>query len=287
MSEPWTIGRVATWTARDLASRGLESPRFEAELMVAHALGLRRIDIYLRMEQPLDDAELARIRGLVERRRRREPMAYILGTREFYRRSFTTDARALVPRPETEQVVDEVLDALRLSGDGVRRVLDIGTGTGAIAVTVALERPDTRVDAVDLSPAALSLASENVVRLGATDQVRLAEGRYFEPFAGERYDVVVSNPPYIPSAECPTLMPEVSTWEPRMALDGGADGLDPLREIARGALVALVPGGSLVVELGHDQGPAARRIAEEAGLRDVRVLRDPARFDRVLRATAP
>ncbi len=284
MNDPWTIGRVSTWTARDLAGRGIEGARLDAELLVAHALGLRRIDLYLRIDQPLNDAELAKIRGLLERRRRREPVAYILGYRDFYNRRFAVDSRALVPRPETELVIEAAIARLKARGDGPLRVLDLGTGTGAIAITLALEIPSLTVDAVDLSEAALALARENVAALGAESRVTLHHGSLYKPIGEARYDLIVSNPPYIPSAECDTLMPDVALFEPRLALDGGADGLLVLRTVVAGALSHLLPGASLVVELGHDQGPAARALAEAAGFPAVSVTLDYARLDRVLTA---
>lgn len=284
MSDPWTIGRVSSWTARDLATRGIESARLDAELLVAHALGLRRLDLYLRIDQPLTEPELASIRALVERRRRREPVAYILGHRDFYNRRFAVDARALVPRPETEHVVEAALERLKARGEGPLRVLDLGTGTGAIAITLALELPAVTVDAVDLSEAALSLARENVAAHGVADRVALHHGSLYKPVGDARYDLVVSNPPYIPTAECDALMPDVARFEPRLALDGGDDGTLVLRALVAGAPAHLLPGGSLVVELHHDQGPVATALASAAGFPTVAFARDYARLDRVLTA---
>lgn len=284
MSDPWTIGRVSAWTAKDLAGRGIEGARLDAELIVAHALGIRRLDVYLRFEQPLDEAELAKIRGLLERRRKREPMAYILGERHFYNRTFKVDARALVPRPETELLVEAAVTRLKARGEGPLRVLDVGTGTGAIAITLALECPSVTVDAVDLSDAALSLARENVAAHGLGDRVTLHQGSLYKPVGNARYDLVVSNPPYIPTAECDELMPDVAKFEPRLALDGGPDGTLVLRSLVAGAPAHLLPGGSLLVELGHDQGPAAKAMAEAAGFPSVGVTLDYARLDRVLTA---
>lgn len=284
MSDPWTIGRVSSWTARDLATRGIESARLDAELLVAHALGLRRLDLYLRIDQPLTEPELASIRALVERRRRREPVAYILGHRDFYNRRFAVDARALVPRPETEHVVEAAFERLKARGEGPLRVLDLGTGTGAIAITLALELPAVTVDAVDLSEAALSLARENVAAHGVADRVALHHGSLYKPVGDARYDLVVSNPPYIPTAECDALMPDVARFEPRLALDGGDDGTLVLRALVAGAPAHLLPGGSLVVELHHDQGPVATALASAAGFPTVAFARDYARLDRVLTA---
>ncbi len=284
VSEPWTIGRVSAWTAKDLAGRGIEGARLDAELIVAHALKIRRLDVYLRFEQPLSEPELAAIRALLERRRKREPMAYIIGERHFYNRTFKADARALVPRPETELLIEAALERLKARGDRPLRVLDIGTGTGAIAITLALECPNVTVDAVDLSEAALSLARENVALHGLEARVTLHQGSLFKPIGDARYDLIASNPPYIPSAECDELMPDVAHFEPRLALDGGPDGTLVLRSLVMGAPAHLLPGGSLVVELGHDQGPAAKSIAEAAGFPTVGVTLDYARLDRVLTA---
>jgi len=284
VSDPWTIGRVSAWTAKDLAGRGIEGARLDAELIVAHALNIRRLDVYLRFEQPLSEPELAAIRALLERRRRREPMAYILGERHFYNRVFKVDARALVPRPETELLIEAALERLKARGDVPLRVLDVGTGTGAIAITLALECPNVTVDAVDLSEAALSLARENVALHQLEARVALHQGSLFKPVGDARYDLIASNPPYIPSAECDALMPDVARFEPRLALDGGPDGTLVLRSLVMGAPARLLPGGSLVVELGHDQGPAARSIAEAAGFPTVGVTLDYARLDRVLTA---
>lgn len=301
---PWTIQSVLAWTAKDLAARGIESARLDAELLIARALGLRRLDLYLRHEQPLTDPELTRIRTLVERRRRFEPVAYILGEREFHGRMFTVDARVLIPRPETEELVEAVLSLLPAVSPGDTpagstpagstpvgstpvRILDLGTGSGAIAVTLAATRPDVTVDAVELSPAAAEVAIANITRLGVTDRVRVRPGSLYKPVAGETYHVVVSNPPYIATAEVDALMPDVSQHEPRIALNGGPDGTLVLRPLVLGARAHLVPGGWLAVEIGHDQGPAARALAVEAGLTDIEIRRDLARIDRILLGRAP
>lgn len=287
LNPPWTIQRVVAWTTKDLAGRGVEGARLDAELLVAHALGLRRIDLYLRFEQPLTDDELTRIRKLIERRRDREPVAYILGCRDFRGHRFAVDRRVLIPRPETEEVVDVALEMLREFPDAVVRALDVCAGSGAIAVSIGLEEPRARVDAVELSDAAAEVARANVDGLGVRDRVRVLSGSLYRPVGDDRYHVVVSNPPYIATAEVDTLMPEVSRHEPRLALDGGEDGLGVLTGVVRGARAHLVSGGALVVEIGSDQGAAARALAEEAGLRGVAVRQDLSRRDRVLVARAP
>ena len=284
---PWTIQRILAWIARDLAGRGIDGARLDAELLVARALDCRRLDLYLRHEQPLTDPELTRIRALVERRRRFEPVAYILGEREFHGRMFAVDDRVLVPRPETEELVDALLALLPPPGEAPVRILDVGTGSGAIAVTLAATRTDVVVDAVEISPAAAEVAQANALRFGVDGRVRLRPGSLYKPVAGETFHAVVSNPPYIATAEIDALMPDVSRHEPRIALDGGPDGTTVLRPLVLSARTCLVPGGWLAVEIGWDQGKVARALALEAGLTDIEVRRDLAKIDRILLARAP
>ena len=286
MTEPWTIARIAAWIAKDLAAREVPSPRLEAELLVAHALKLRRLDIFLRHDQPLSPEELTMIRALVERRRRHEPLAYLTGEREFYGRTFTVDRRVLIPRPETEHLVDAVVAFLRARAETPSTVLDLCTGSGCIAVTVALAVPHATLDAVDLSPAALEVARANVARHKLAERVTLHEGSLFKPLGDKRFDVIASNPPYIPSDEIPGLMPDVSQHEPHLALDGGPDGTAVLRALLAGVPARLNPGGLLAVEVGHDQGPWAVHEATAVGLLDARMEKDLAGFPRVLLARA-
>ena len=287
MTEPWTIARIAAWIAKDLAAREVPSPRLEAELLVAHALKLRRLDIFLRHDQPLSPEELTVIRALVERRRRHEPLAYLTGEREFYGRAFTVDRRVLIPRPETEHLVDAVVAFLRARAETPSAVLDLCTGSGCIAVTVALAVTHATLDAVDLSPAALEVARLNVARHKLAERVTLHEGSLFKPLGDKRFDVIASNPPYIPSEEIPGLMPDVSQHEPHLALDGGPDGTVVLRALLAGVPARLHPGGLLAVEVGHDQGPWAVQEATAVGLLDARMEKDLAGFPRVLLARAP
>lgn len=288
MSEPWTIARVSAWVAKDLAGRGFSSARLEAELLVAHALGLRRLDLYLRHDQPLRDAELAVVRALVERRRRHEPLAYLTGTRDFYGRSFTVDRRVLIPRPETEHLVDVVIDWYRARDPGPARLLDLCTGSGCIAVTCALECATLAVDAVDLSADALAVARANVAGHHVGERVSLHEGDLFAPLdPAAHWDAIVSNPPYIPTGEIAGLMPDVAHHEPHLALDGGRDGTVILRALLGGALARLVPGGLLALEVGHDQGPWVTEHAAAQGFIDAHMVRDLAGIPRVLVARRP
>lgn len=282
----WTLGRVLAWAAKDFAGRGLDTPRLDAEILLAHALGLRRLDLYLRHEQPLTDAELSTLRGLVARRRQREPVAYIVGRRDFYGRSFAVDPRVLVPRPETEGLVELALKALPDDGASPS-VADLCTGSGCVAVTLAAERPYLSVDAVDLSADALAVARGNADALGVGARVATWEGDLWAPLAGRRFHLVTANPPYIPSPELDGLMPDVRDFEPRMALDGGPDGTALLGRLLADARAHLLPGATIVVELHWDQGPAAVALAEAAGLVDAEATRDWSGHTRYLRARAP
>ncbi len=282
----WTLGRVLSWAAKDFAGRGLDAPRLDAEILLAHALGLRRIDLYLRHEQPLTDDELAAMRALVARRRLREPVAYIVGRRDFYGRAFAVDPRVLVPRPETEGLVERALGALGPAGGDAVRALDLCTGSGCVAVTLAAERPDLAVDAVDLSPEALAVAAANAATHGVSARVRCLLGDLWQPAVGP-YDLVTANPPYIPAAELDALMPEVRDFEPRLALDGGPEGTTLLAAVVEGAVGRLVPGGVLLVEMHWDQGPRALGLAHAAGFVEAAVFRDWGGHDRYLYARSP
>jgi release factor glutamine methyltransferase len=246
MTEPWTTLRLLNWTQGYFGQKGIDAPRLTAELLLAHALRCDRVRLYLDFDKPLGDPELATFRELVRRRAEREPTAYLLGARDFYGRSFQVDARVLVPRPETELVLEAALAALPPDAAGLR-ALDLCTGSGALAVSLALERPGAQVVATELSPEALAVARDNAARLGAA--VTLLEGDLYAPLAPEeKFDVIVSNPPYVPRGELDTLPPEVRR-EPRLALDGGDDGLAISRRIVAGAPARLRPGGTLVLEM--------------------------------------
>lgn len=272
---------LAALTAGYFREKGIASPRLEAELLLAHALGTTRMGLYLDFDKPLDREEVARYRTLVRRRARGEPSAYLVGGREFWSLCFEVGPGVLIPRPETEHLVEEALGEMGEAG----RFLDLGTGSGAIAVALLTERPGWTAVAVEISPPAADVARRNAEKLGVADRLDLREGSLFGPVEGERFDLIVSNPPYIPSGEIEALAAEVAHHEPREALDGGADGLDLIREIAAGAPARLAPGGRLIVEFGADQGERVRRIAEDsAGYGEVEIVKDYAGRDRVLLA---
>lgn len=278
MSEIWTVRRATAWTTEYLKSKGADSPRTDADLLLADALGVDRVRLVIDSDKPLTKEELAAYRKRIERRAAGEPLAYILGRREFYGRDFLVDPRVLIPRPETEGLVDLILGAL--PADRPARVLDLCTGTGCVGITLALERPSWRVDLVDLDEGAAAVACANVEKHGVGDRVRVLVGDLFAPVADEPpYDAIVGNPPYVPSGELPTLSREVQR-EPRLALDGGPDGLDLVRRIAAEAKEHLVPGGPLTLELAIEQPPAVADLLLRSGFAEARPEKDFTRRDR-------
>jgi release factor glutamine methyltransferase len=283
VAETWSIRRVMRWTAEDFAARGLDSPRLDAELLVAHALGLERVALYLDMDRPLTADELGRIRGLVKRRREREPVAYILGQRDFYGRTFEVDRSVLVPRPDTETLAERALALVEELG--IPRALDLCTGSGILAVTLAAAAPDLQVDATDVSAEALGVARRNAERHGVADRVVWHEGDLFAAVPeGRTYGLVVSNPPYIPQRDFADLEPEVRDWEPRLALEAGPEGMAVLDRIAAGVGEVLAPGGIVLVEVGQGQAAAVSAAFAAQGFEPVAVHQDLGGIDRVVEA---
>ena len=283
----WTIQRLLGWSQGHFAARGIDSPRLTAEVLLAHALRATRLSLYLEFDRPLDRAELSAFRELVRGRDAGRPTQHLVGGRDFFGHWFATDGRALVPRPETELLVEACLEAIPGDGAG-RAALDLCAGGGCIGLTLLAERPALRLTAVELSPEAAALARENATALGLEARYELIEGDLYAPLpVHDRWSVIASNPPYVPTGEWATLPREVRDHEPRLALDGGADGLDVLRRLIDGARSRLEPGGLLALEIGEDQGPAVRALLEAGGLTDARVTKDLAGQDRIARAIAP
>lgn len=279
--DTWTIRRVLDWTKGYLTEKGVENARLETEWLLSAALGLDRVGIYVNFDKPLNADELSVVRGLVARRAKREPLQYILGTQEFCGLDFVVTPAVLIPRHDTEVLVEE---ALRRAPHAAT-VLDIGVGSGCIAVALAKQLPDAQVWGVEQSPAAIAVTQRNAERHGV--RVTLFEGSLFEPFADQRFDLIVSNPPYIPTADLETLQPEVREYEPRAALDGGPDGLDFYRIIVPAAPEHLNPGGWLMVELGIGQAEAVLRMFGQAGFGDCFTAKDPNGIDRVVGGRIP
>jgi release factor glutamine methyltransferase len=283
---PWTIRKVLNWTAEHFQKRGIEGPRASAEILLAKALGLRRIDLYVRHDQPLEAKELDRFRPWVRRRAAGEPAAYIVGEREFWSMPMAVDSGVLIPRPETECLVEAALAELPPPAEGVRRVLELGTGSGAPILAVAAERPGHRFFAMDRSRDALRTARTNAARNGLDGQIRFFQGDWLDPVRSvpASLDLVLSNPPYIRTGDLPGLQVEVARYEPRAALDGGPDGLAVIRRLLRDCPARLRPGGVLLLEIGADQRTDVERLAEESGAwSEVRFRRDFAGHDRIAR----
>jgi release factor glutamine methyltransferase len=277
----WTVESLLRWATEDFRARGIENPRLDAELLLCRALGTTRIQLIVEAKRPLAEGELSAMRELVKRRRAREPIAYILGEREFYGRTFRVDRRVLVPRPDTETLVSVALARTRAVSMSTR-VLDLCTGSGCVAITIARERPTSSVFAADVSADALAVARDNALRLGAYN-VAFRQGDLFAAVEKERrFDLVTANPPYIPSAEIASLMLDVRDHEPRLALEGGADGLALVRRIVADAPAHLAPGGVLALEVGAGQAPAVAAMLAQTGLAHVEIERDYARIERVV-----
>lgn len=286
-TETWTIAKVLAWATEDFRGRGVESARLDAELLLSEALGLDRIRLIVESRRPLAPAELGTFRELIKRRRAGEPIAYILGRREFFGLSFRVDARVLIPRPDTEALVEVALERTEhryMFGNA----LDLCTGSGCVAVSFAKRRPTWRVTASDLSEPALALAFENAQRLGTVFGMRFVAGDLLAPLAAdERFDLITANPPYIPEADVAALPAGVRDFEPKLALSAGADGLSVIRRILAEGVGRLQPGGVLAIEVQYDQAPRVAELFAGAGLVAIEKRRDLGGHERVVSGRAP
>jgi release factor glutamine methyltransferase len=273
-----------------LARKGVDSPRLQAELLLAQVLGVKRLKLYLDFERVLADAEVEKMRDIVKRRGQREPLQQILGSTSFCGFDMGVTRDVLVPRPETELLAERAWEFLKCAVEArgaeaakhPPQAFDFGTGSGCIAITLALKCPEAFVFAVDKSEAALLVAGENAVKHNVTDRVQLMVGDGFEVATGLTFDLILSNPPYIPSGEIQTLQPEVRDFEPRLALDGGSDGLDVIRRLAREALAYLAPEGRLMLEFGDGQANASAKIFQEQGWVAQEIIKDLSGRERIL-----
>jgi release factor glutamine methyltransferase len=276
---------LAQKAAQLFGERGFDNARLEAELLLAHVLGIKRLDLYLQFDRPLTNEQLETFRALVRRRLKREPLQYIVGTVQFRDLELQVDRRVLIPRPETEVLVGQAVTWAAQHG-GVGRALDIGTGSGAIALSLLHEKAVQTVVATDISADALSLARSNAERLGLADRVDFRCGSLWAAIENaEMFDIVISNPPYVAWEERETLQAEVREWEPASALFAESDGLSVIREIIRDAPQHLRAGGLLALEVGMTQASlVADEIRDTAPFHDVNVFRDLAGRDRVVTA---
>jgi release factor glutamine methyltransferase len=282
----WTIRRVLIWASEDFQRRQNPCARLDAELLLGRVLGMSRIDLIRESTRPLSAAELRGYRDLIQRRRRSEPVAYILGEREFFGLTFKVDPRVLIPRPDTEILVEVALGRSQ-SHELFGNALDLCTGSGCVVIALAKNRPTWRYQAVDLSEPALALARENALRTGTLPRIAFLQGNLFEPFkAGQRFDLIAANPPYVTQAEYAELMLDVRGFEPRLALEGGADGLDLIRPLVAQARAYLNPGGLLALEVGYNQASRVASLLEGAGFTEIRRNRDYAGHERVVSGLA-
>ena len=290
MPEVWTVRRILEWTSGFFTRKNLDTPRLSSELLLAHVLAAPRIKLYTEYDRPLSEDELSRMRSLVQRAAEEEPIAYLTGRAHFFNLEFEVTRDVLIPRPDTETLVENVLQTVRHQpGLEAPRVIDLCTGSGCIAAAVAQHLKSATVLATDVSPAAVAVARRNVERLGLGGRVVVEQGDLFEPLTRmvdvQPFQLVLANPPYIRSADVPQLDRSVREYEPAQALDGGPDGLDLHRRILAEAPDRLVPGGRVFLEIAFDQGESAQELASAyPAFEHVRVLKDFGGRDRVLAA---
>jgi release factor glutamine methyltransferase len=284
----WNIIRLLTWTTSYFKSHHIDSPRADAEILLAHTLNCRRIDLYLRYDQPLSQDELAIYKALIKRRLGREPVAYIVGQKAFWSFDLTVSPQVLIPRPETECLVELALAQLpEGAAPAPLRVLELGTGTGAIILSLAHERPGHQFIATDVSTHALQIARGNAARYELANKVDFICSDWFGAIKHDQpvIDLIVSNPPYIPTEEIPKLQPEISLHEPPLALDGGRDGLGILKRILQEASCYLRSGGMLFIEIGSNQRKALEGCLEDmTSYACFQFYKDHSDQDRILKA---
>jgi release factor glutamine methyltransferase len=285
-SRTWTILELLRWTTQHFTEKGIETPRLDAECLLAAALGVDRMRLYLDFDKPASSEERDAFRDWVRRRaEERVPVAQLIGVKEFWSLPLRVTSDVLSPRPDTETLVAAALDQLP-NPETEAQILDVGTGSGAVALAIASERPNARITATDISPAALKVAEENARELGLAERIEFLEGSLFGPVHGRRFELVVSNPPYLAESERSELAPELA-HEPDVALFAGSDGLTALRELVAMASNFLAPDGKFAVELAPDQAPTVAHWLGEAGFGDVVTHRDLASRPRVVSASGP
>jgi release factor glutamine methyltransferase len=280
--QPWTVKRLLDWTKPYLAQKGAEFPQLDAEMLLSHALGWKRIELYTRHEEEPSEPERAKFKELVQQRVKGCPVAYLVGRKEFFSLEFEVNRDVLIPRPDSECVVGECLRLAREVAES--QILDIGTGSGCLAVAVAKYRKTARVTATDVSAAALAVAARNAAKHGVGERIRFLEGDLFDPLpARERFDFILSNPPYIPHDEIAGLASGVRDYEPHAALDGGPDGFAVFDRLIAGAPERLKADGWMIVEIGSPQEAAARQRIEAAGVYELgKTVLDGSQHPRVL-----
>lgn len=280
MDQVWTIKRILEWTTSYFQGLGLERPRLETEALLASSLGVDRLWLYTHYDKPLVGPELVAFRQAVIRRSRREPLQYIIGQWDFWSLEFAVSPNVLIPRQETEHLVEFTLKIAK-SADWI---LDLCTGCGNIAISLAKEMPSASFWATDITPEALKIAVRNAKTHHVLDRICFLMGDLFAPIKKQkvRFDIILCNPPYIPTQKIDKLQPEVKDFEPRLALDGGADGLNFYRRLVPEAIGFLKPSGYLIMEIGSDQAQAVQGMLYHQGYQDVEIIKDYAGLDRVI-----
>lgn len=281
MTREWTIKTLLEWTSGYFNSKGIMEPRLEAELLLAHVLGLNRVDLYVNYHQPVNSRERTVYREIILRRLQGEPVAYLTGRKEFYSLNFKVNRNVLIPRPDTEILVEKAIEQGKSVGPLVR-IADIGTGSGAIAITLAFNLPEAEVYAIDISPAALRVAEDNARLHGVVDRISFLPGDLAVPLLenGVTLDMIVANLPYIPTSEIERLDPEIKDFEPHRALDGGEDGLTHYRRLIPQAYRVLRTGGYFLAEIGYDQAPLMKALM--TSFTGVEIIPDLAGRDRLV-----
>ena len=282
---PWTVARLLAWTREYFERSSVESPRLCAEILLSHALNCERIELYTRHEAVPDSGALDRFRGLVKQAADGKPIAYLTGSKEFFSLAFEVSPDVLIPRPETELLVERIVHMVRRGGMKLESILDLGTGSGCIAIALARNLPDVKIFASDVSEAALALAQKNAERLGVAQRIEFRAGDLLEPWtdAGP-FDAIASNPPYIAEHEAESLPRNVRDFEPRSALFAGADGLDVIRRLVDDSHTQIADGGHLLFEVAYNQAPSVRNLLDETRWRDIVTYRDGAQHERVVHA---
>jgi len=288
-SNDWTINKILSWTEFYFKDHSIDSPRLTAQMLLAHSLGIKRLDLYLQYDRPLQKNELSDFKVLIKRRIQNEPAAYIIGEKGFFESNFKVAGDVLIPRPDTETIVEEALKILNIGKDSgsPKTVLELGTGSGAIIVSLAKAAPGHLYFASDISVRALAIAKKNAEKIVPkiiSDKICFCAGDWFSSLRKtSRFDLIVSNPPYIPTSDIQTLQPEIKQFEPMLALDGGRDGLACLRSILDGAHRHLVPEGMLLLEMGFDQKEEIRNISNRyPQYQSIEFIRDLAGHNRVV-----
>jgi release factor glutamine methyltransferase len=283
--ETWTIQKLLNWVTEYLTNKGIDSPRLSAELLLSHVLGLKRIELYTKHDQVVGKQQLDQLHNLVQRAGGHEPVAYLVGKTEFYSLELNVTSDCMIPRPETELLVQRAIEFLR-TRVGRQFVCDLCTGCGCIAVAIAKNFADARIIATDISDAALEVAAENIERHALKDRIQLLQGDLFEPVIPqldvEKFDLIVCNPPYVSAAEYEVLERIIQDYEPAIALLAGSDGLDILRRVIEKAGDFLKPDGALMLEIGYTQGSAIEELLEQSeSFKEIKIEKDFHNNDRI------